>query len=459
MKRLTKESGLKLLSMIDVIEVAAHKQVFLQGDKNDFVYIVFQGEVDIFLQSNSEKRLTSNYIRSIFPDGPTTDEEKKIYGEHISRMKCGQIFGDFYDDTSNNTRSASVICNHEDCSLLRISKDAYVDNFIMNASMSYSSENWMPILQRDSADRTVNDMQLLMHMATSVPLLQRFPRINRETILREMTCAIMSIRRFGEKPELLLPNFAVIIEEGPIVEEDPAMFWVLQGNVQVRSLKTQSKCTTCSPFADVNQTQLEEALNATFGTLDFIVREGRIIGESILRTDALSSTRTASVIAVGSVILGVIKKHVCQPCVQQQQSLWMNSEIRHSILTKFPPDRTTNDIQLLSEMCSQSSVLQHLPKYASDSLLREAYGMQLNTNEVVYIQNSKPHFFAILLEGSLTSHELKFDPQPKIQELDLFDKTTDKRRILSSLIAPISSVRVSRVCLNHYVLSNISDLF
>jgi CRP-like cAMP-binding protein len=49
MKKLTKDAGLKLLSMMDVVEIMAHKVVFLQGDKNDYVYVVLKGRVDIFL--------------------------------------------------------------------------------------------------------------------------------------------------------------------------------------------------------------------------------------------------------------------------------------------------------------------------------------------------------------------------------------------------------------------------
>jgi CRP-like cAMP-binding protein len=446
MKKLTREAGLKLLSMVDIVEVMPHKQVFMQGDKNDFVYIVFQGQVDIFLNRSSRKRLTIQEIRSVNPDGPQTAEEKTIYGEQIASMKCGQIFGDFYDDASNNTRSASAICRNEECTLLRISKDLYIDNFIMVASMTYSSENWMPVLSRAPAERTENDIQLLVHMAASVPLFQRFPKIERETILRNMGPEHVKVRRYGEKSDDLLPNYAIVIEEGPIVGDDPVMYWILQGNLQVRSLKNQTKSAAFSPFAIMDQSQLEVALDERFGTLDFIVREGRMVGERILSTDLLSRKRTASVIAVGSVILGVINKSTCQRHLPMQNENCINSERRNSILTKSPIDRTADEIECLSTLCLQSQLLQHLPKHVADSILREAHGVQLNTNEVLYIQNSKAHFFAILLEGSITSHAFRdIDPIRKMNEEDLFANTAQTRRILKSIIPSISDVRMTRV--------------
>lgn len=445
MKRLTKEAGLKLLSMMDVIEVMAHKQVFLQGDKNDFVFIVFQGQVDVFLNSSSGKKLTSTDVRSAYPDGPVTMEEKTIYGAHVASMTCGQIFGDFYDEESNNTRSASVVCRNEDCTLLRIPKDLYIDNFILTASMVYSSENWMPVLSRVGAERTANDIQLLMHMAASVPLLQRFPKIDRQVILREMLHVNKACRRQGQPSEEVLPNYEVVIEEGSILDENPAMFWVLQGNLQVRSLKNQTKAVTCSPFANMDQTQLETALDLSFGTLDFIVREGHIVGESILHTNADSKLRTASVIAVSSVILGVIHKSSCQPHLPVHDVL-TSSKIRNEIFNKLPIDRTPKDIELLNELSSKSQVLQHLPKHVSDCILRESHGIQLNKNDVVYIQNARAHFFAILLEGSLTSHAFNnVDPSRTIREEELFSGTAERRRILTSLIPPISDVRITRV--------------
>jgi CRP-like cAMP-binding protein len=446
MKKLTREAGLKLLSMVDIVEVMAHKQVFMQGDKNDYVYIVFQGQVDIFLNRSSGKRLTVNEIRSVNPDGPQTVEEKKIYGEQIASMQCGQIFGDFYDDASNNTRSASAICRNEECTLLRISKDLYIDNFIMVASMTYSSQNWMPVLSRSPAERTENDIQLLMHMAASVPLFQRFPKIERENILRKMVHEHVRVRRYGEKSDDLLPNYAVIIEEGPIVGDNPEMYWILQGNLQVRSLKNQTKSAPFSPFAIMDQSQLEMALDASFGTLDFIVREGRMVGERILHTDSHSRNRTASVIAVGSVILGVINKNNCQQLLPMQNDNCINSECRNAILTKLPIDRTADEIECLSKLCLQSQVLQHLPKHVADSILREAHGVQFNANEVVYIQNSKAHFFAILLEGSITSHAFRdVDPVRRMREEDLFANTAQTRRILKSIIPSISDVRMTRV--------------
>jgi CRP-like cAMP-binding protein len=446
MKRLTREAGLNFLSMTDVVEVMAHKQVFLQGDRNDFVYVVFQGEVDVFLNLSSEKRLSSNDIRREYPMGPVTMEEKKIYGQHVASMHCGQIFGDFYDDTSNNTRSASVICRNEDCILLRISKDAYVDNFILTASMAYSAEHWVPALSRDPAERTANDIQLLMHMATSVPLLQRFPKIQRQHILREMCLKNIEVLRCGEASNIILPRYHVVIEEGHIVEGDPEMFWVLQGTLQVRSLKHQTKSTVCSPFAEMDETQLETALDASFGTLDFIVREGRIVGESILYTDALHVNRTASVIAVGPAILGAINRSLCHRHMPVRNAVQMASNIRNSILTKLPLDRTEDDIRLLYKLCLETHVLQHLPDHVSHHILREAHGIQLYSNEVAYVQNSKAHFFGILLEGSLTSHAFHdIDPLLTMHEEELFPDAAERRRILKSIFPPVADVRITRV--------------
>jgi len=446
MKKLTKDAGLKLLTMMDVVEVMAHKTVFLQGDKNDYVYIVLKGHVDVFLSNSLKERLTQISIRNVYPEGPITMEEKNIYGKHIATMKCGQIFGDFYDETSNNSRSASVVCRDEDCTLLRVSKDAYIDNFIIAASMSYSSENWKPIMLRSSTERSENDLQLLMHMATSVPLFQRFPRIEKKNILREMGHQELKIRRFGETADAILPNYEVLIEEGPILDQDPAMFWVLQGNLQVRSLKNKTKSIPCSPFAIMDQKRLEEALDARFGTLDFIAREGRLVGESILHTDALSMNRVASVIAVSTCFVSVIKRSVCFPHLPLQGAIRMNSDVRNVILRKAPIDRTESDIQLLSEYCSQSQVLQHLPKRVSDTLLSEAFGMQLAPNEVLCTQNSKSHFFAILLDGSLSSHAFTgVDPALLVNEEELFDGKPGRRRILSSPTPSISDVRITRV--------------
>jgi CRP-like cAMP-binding protein len=446
MKRLTKDAGVKLLSMIDVIEVMANKQVFMQGDKNDYVFIVFQGQVDVFLNTSTGKKMSANDVRKLYPEGPITMEEKAIYGTHIASMTCGQIFGDFYDEESNNTRSASVVCRNEDCTLLRIPKDLYIDNFILTASMAYTSENWMPVLSRPSAERTLNDLQLLMHMAASVPLLQRFPKIDRQVILREMQHSSITIRRQGDTSDDLRPNYEVIIEEGPILDEDPSMFWVLQGNLQVRSMKNQFKSVTCSPFANMDSQQLETALDLSFGTLDFIVREGHVVGESILHTDSASRKRTASVIAVSSVILGVIKRSVCQPHLPFHCENPVDSETRNDILTKLPIDRTPEDIGLLSELCSKSQVLQHLPTHVSECILRESHGIQFGMNEVVYIQNSRAHFFAILLEGSLTSHAFNdVDPSLMIREEHLFAETARQRRILTSLVPPIADVRITRV--------------
>jgi CRP-like cAMP-binding protein len=446
MKRLTKEAGVKLLSMTDVIEVMAHKQVFMQGDKNDFVFIVFQGQVDVFLNASSEKKLSLHDIRRVYPEGPTTVEEKTIYGKHVASMQCGQIFGDFYDEESNNTRSASVVCRNEDCTLLRIPKDLYIDNFILTASMAYTSDNWMPVLNRTSAERTLNDIQLLMHMAASVPLLQRFPKVDRQTILRGMLHTSIKIFRPGDTSGDILPCYEVVIQEGPILEEDPTMFWVLQGSLQVRSLKNQIKTVTTSPFGKLDSTQLETALDLSFGTLDFIVREGHLVGESILNTDPGSKKRTASVIAVSSVILGTIKRSDCQPHSDFNQENPVHSEMRNDILTKLPIDRTPKEIELLSEMCSKSQVLQHLPKHVSECILREAHGIQLQKNDVLFIQNSRAHFFAILLEGSLTSHAFnEVDPTLTIREEQLFAGTAEKRRILTSMIPPISDVRITRV--------------
>ena len=446
MKKLTKDAGLKLLSMMDVVEIMAHKVVFLQGDKNDYVYVVLKGRVDIFLNSSLEERLTQVVVRGVYPDGPVTMEEKQIFGQHIATMECGHIFGDFYDDASNNSRSASVVCGAEDCTLLRVSKDAYIDNFIMTASMSYSSDNWKPVMLCSGAERTENDIQLLMHMATAVPLLQRFPKIDRRLILREMTHQEFKIRRFGENSDEHFPNYEVLIEEGPILEQDPAMFWVLQGSLQVRSFKTQTKPIQCPPFAVMDQKELEGALDARFGTLDFIVREGRIVGESILHTDAQSRIRVASVIAVGNAFVGVIQRSVCYRYIPKQSEIRMNTEVRNAILRKAPIDRSEKDIQLLSEFCSHSQVLQYLPKRASDTLLREAYGMQLRTNEVLCTQNSKAHFCAILLDGSLTNHALTgIDPAVLMREEDLFDDKAGRRRLLSSPIPLIADVRVTRV--------------
>jgi CRP-like cAMP-binding protein len=446
MKRLTKEAGVKLLSMIDVIEVMAHKQVFMQGDKNDFVFVVFQGQVDVFLNASPGQKLSATDIRKLYPEGPNTMDEKKIYGTHIASMNCGQIFGDFHDEESNNTRSASVICRDEDCTLLRIPKDLYIDNFILTASMAYTSENWLPVLSRTSAERTSNDLQLLMHMAASVPLLQRFPKIDRQFILREMLHTNIAIRRQGDTSDDILPNYEVIIREGPILEEDPMMFWVLQGNLQVRSLKKQAKSIECSPFAIMDPSQLETALDSSFGTLDFIVREGHMVGESILHTDSVSRKRTASVIAVSSVILGVIKRSICQPHLPFYHDNLISSEMRNDILTKLPVDRSPKDIELLSDLCSKSQVLQHLPKHISECILREAHGVQFGKNEVVYTQNSKAHFFAILLEGSLTSHAFnEMDPSMTIREECLFAGTSKQRRILKSLVPPVSEVRITRV--------------
>jgi CRP-like cAMP-binding protein len=446
MKRLTREAGLKFFSMTDVVEVMANKPVFLQGDRNDFVYVVFQGEVDVFLNSSSERRLTSNEIRREYPMGPVTMEEKKLYGQHVARMHCGQIFGDFYDDTSNNTRSASVICSNEDCILLRISKDAYVDNFILTASMVYSAEHWVPALSRDPAERTTNDIQLLMHMATSVPLLQRFPKIERQHILREMCLKNIEVLRCGEASNIILPRYEVVIEEGQIVESDPAMFWVLQGTLQVRSLKHQTKSTICSPFAEMDETQLEIALDASFGTLDFIVREGRIVGESILLTDVLHMTRTASVIAVGPATLGVINRSICHRHIPVRNEFQTASHIRNSILAKLPMDRTEDEIRLLYQLCLETQVLQHLPGHVSHHILREAHGMQLYSNEVAYVQNSKANYFGILLEGSLTSHSFHdVGPLLKINEQLLFVDAAEKRRILKSILPPVADVRITRV--------------
>ena len=446
MKRLTKEAGLKLLSITDVVEVMAHRQVFLQGDKNDYVYIVYQGQVDVFLRTSSGKKLTSNDIRRIYPMFPATMEEKKIYGEHIASMKCGQIFGDFYDDASNNTRSASVICRNEDCILLRISKDSYIDNFILTASMTYSAEHWMPALSRDPAARTANDVQLLMHMATSVPLLQRFPKIERHNILREMQLKRIAVHKYGEASDVKLPRYEVLIEEGPIAEDDPAMFWVLQGNLQVRSLKNQTKPVNCSPFSDMDETQLEAALDLSFGTLDFIVREGRIVGESILLTDEYSKKRTASIIAVGPVMLGVINRSICHRYMPARKEIQMNSKLVNAVLTKLPTDRTEDEIRWLSELCSESQVLQHLPKHVSDSIVREAHGVQFNMNEIVYIQSSMAHFFGILLLGSVTSHAFNdVEPLLKMQEEKLFANEAGARAILKSLFPPIADVRITRV--------------
>jgi CRP-like cAMP-binding protein len=443
MKRLTKDAGLKLLSMADIVEVMAHKQVFMQGDKNDFVYIVFHGQVDVFLNADPERK---QYIRHAYLMGPVTMEEKKIYGEHIASMRCGQIFGDFYDDTSTNTRSASVICRNEDCILLRISKDAYIDNFILTASMSYSADHWMPALSRDPAERTVNDIQLLMHMATSVPLLQRFPKIDRQHILREMRLKNIAVHRCGDAANIVLPRYEVLIKEGPIVEKDPSMYWVLQGTLQVRSFKHQPVSAVCSPFAEMDDVQLEAALDVSFGTLDFIVREGRIVGESILITNALNKNRTASVIAVGPVVLGVMHKSLLHRHMPERNEFQMNPKTRNEILTKSPVDRTEDEIRWLSQLCSPVPVLQHLPKHISEFILREAHGAQFDANEVVFVQNSKSQFFVILLEGSLTSHAFdNVDPLLKMREEDIIVGTAEKRRILNSIFPPLKEVRITRV--------------